>query len=86
MKCTSDSCTLKPELSQSGWGSPHPIYYCPICRECYWHHSEKKLDESGRPVSVQDELLPYPPETWGHKTREQLLSQYNYAWLRKNGK
>ena len=78
MKCVSYKCNMKPELCVSGWHSPHPTYYCPVCRESYWEHVVK--DEKNTIVGI--ELKNFPPFKWGAKSKEHYLSSSRYGWVK----
>jgi len=78
MKCSSDKCSLKPELCVSGWHSPHPTYFCPVCRESYWEHVVK--DEKETIVGI--ELKNFPPFKWGAKSKDHYLSSSRYGWVK----
>jgi len=78
MKCSSSKCSLKPELCVSGWHSPHPTYYCPVCRESYWEHVVK----DDKDTIVGFELKNFPPFKWGVKSKDHYLSSSRYGWVK----
>jgi hypothetical protein len=41
MKC---NCEQYPKLRQTGWGSPHAEWYCPICSTKYYESEEGITD------------------------------------------
>lgn len=29
-------CVQRAQLRQTGWGKPHPEWYCPVCKQEYY--------------------------------------------------
>ena len=84
MKCTHERCAQKPELKQTGWHSPHPVYYCPVCKRGYFEHTEEVKDAKNKVVFIKVWYRDHTQsEKWGMKSAQHYFENYDYDWLKK---
>jgi len=81
-KCSSDKCAQQAPLRQTGFHSPHPIYFCPVCKTGYWEHEKVIRDAGGRTINKEYSLKDYPddPKKWGAKKASYYFDKYDYWW------
>ena len=89
MKCRSDYCRLKDHtLTTTGFNKPHPILYCPICKEAYWF-IEKGITNAwtGKLEEYESHFQKYPEGIEVEKDRDELLKKWyekhKYYWRYK---
>jgi hypothetical protein len=77
MRCKHPSCNSDAELRATGFSSPHPILYCPICKSGVWVKESGVTDMTGKLVKHS---ITYQYTPLDGSSVEDWLKKHNYWW------
>jgi len=81
MKCKAYNCNAKPELNVSGFGQPHPLYYCPVCKTAVWIKCSGITNYSGKLIKYVEvpQLTPL-----NGSSLEDWYKNHSYYWRKED--